>query len=104
MQVSAVVATGKLQLVFCFIIYIISQSCNVNRRRLNDDILYKKIIAIGLDLLEFFEHITRVRNFLRHSVYMRVCFSSISVTSLEHELQEKLKGRTDSRVYFNKGL
>jgi len=27
-----------------------------------------KIINIGLDSLELFEHITRVRNFLRHSV------------------------------------
>ena len=28
-----------------------------------------KIINIGLDLLELFEHITGVRNFLRHSVH-----------------------------------
>jgi len=28
-----------------------------------------KIINIGLDLLELYEHITGVRNFLRHSVY-----------------------------------
>jgi len=27
-----------------------------------------KIINIGLDLLEVFEHITGIRNFLRHSV------------------------------------
>ena len=37
-----------------------------------------KIINIGLDMLELFEHITGVRNFLRHSVL------SPTVTKLCH--------------------
>jgi len=32
------------------------------------------------------------------------CCSSMSVSSLEHDLQEKLKGRADTRVFYNKGL
>jgi len=56
----------KPQLVLCFTIY--RKVVSVNRCRLNDDTLLPKIINIGLDLLELFEHITGVRNFLRHSV------------------------------------
>jgi len=37
-------------------------------------------------------------------MYVSVCFSSIAVSSLEAELQEKLKDRNVTRVYYNKGL
>jgi len=73
--VSAVVARGKTSAGSLF--YHISQSCKCQQMKIKWRYFVPKIINIGVDLLELFEHITGVRNFLRHNV---VC----SVMSITH--------------------
>ena len=70
----------KPELVLCFTIY--PKVACVSRWRLNDDTLLPKIINIGLDSLELFEHITGVWNFLRHSVVCQPCWISCYSLSL----------------------
>ena len=66
--VSAVVARGKTSAGSLF--YYKSQRCKCQQMKIKWRYFVPKIINIGLDLLELFEHITGVQNFLRHSVIM----------------------------------
>ena len=72
MPVCAVVARGKTSAGSLF--YHISQSCKCHYTKIKWRYFIPKIINVGLDLLELFEHITGVRNFFRHSVvYSLAC-------------------------------
>jgi len=66
--VSAMVARGKTSAGSLF--YHISQSCKCQQMKIKRRYFVPKVINIGLDLLELFEHITDVRNFLRHSIHV----------------------------------
>jgi len=52
----------------------------------------RKIINTGLDLLELFEHIIGVRNFLRHSVYASCSLQVKYIIYKQTQKQEKQSG------------
>jgi len=64
------VARGKTSADSLF--YHISQSCKCQQMKIKRRYFVPKVINIGLDLLELFEHITGVLNFLRHSAVVEI--------------------------------